>query len=189
MLATAGLLALPAAAQDKAVSATLAVEGNAPQVCALQAGQIRTGRLVNFSGTDGNVLRVQQFTDPRTLAVNAASAELQFAAVCNFPHRVRMESQHNGLWPTDGRIAQQTGGFAYAVPYDATLRWAEVSDRLAADAQTNRIVERTMAVDSAHAGDLVVAIEIRQGASNVAMNAPVEAGDFADTLRIYLEPR
>lgn len=188
VLATAGGMAVPATAQDTAAKA-LAVAGSTPQVCVLQNGEIRAGRLLNFAGTEGNVLRVVQFVDPGNLSVLAASAELSFAAVCNFAHRVRVESQHNGLWPTDGRMAQGGAGFSSAVPYDATVAWAETSGRLAADGKANRVVERSLAVNSPYAGDLVLQIDIAKGASNVELNAPVAAGDYADTLRIFLEPR
>lgn len=187
--ALCGLPPVAATAQDGALPQSLGVVGSAPQVCDLQQGQVRSGNLLNFTGTEGNVLRVQQFVDPATLSVLPARAEVQFPAVCNYAHRVRLESQHNGLWPTDGRIAQQGNAFAYAVPYDATVRWAEVSGTLEADAKVNRIVTRSLAVDAAHAGDLVLSIDIARGASNVELNAPVMAGDYADTLRIYLEPR
>jgi hypothetical protein len=184
-VATAG----PALAQGDATSQALAVAGSTPQVCALQNGEIRAGRLENFSGTEGNVLRVVQFVDQGKLSVLAASAELSFAAVCNFAHQVRLESQHNGLWPTDGRMAQGGSGFAYAVPYDATVAWAETSGRLVTDGKANRVVERSFAVNAPYAGDLVLQIDIAKGASNVELNAPVIAGDYADTLRIFLEPR
>jgi hypothetical protein len=184
-----GMPPAAAMAQDGALPQTLGVIGSAPQVCDLQQGQVRAGNLLNFSGTEGNVLRVQQFVDPATLSVLAARAEVQFQAVCNYAHRVRLESPHNGLWPTDGRIAQQGNAFAYAVPYDATVSWAETSGRLTADAKVNRIVTRSLAVDAAYAGDLVLRIDIARGASNVELNAPVMAGDYADTLRIFLEPR
>lgn len=189
VLAPAALAALPASAQDMVASRSLDVTGSAPQICTMQTGAVRTGRLLNFSGTTGNVLRVQDFVDRTTLAVKAARAELQFAAVCNFPHRVRIESQHNGLWPTDGRNAQLAPGFTYAVPYEARVDWADVSGGLSADAKVNHLVDKGIAVDAAFAGDLTLSIVIAEGASNVEVNAPVEAGDFADTLRIYLEPR
>ncbi len=52
-----------------------------------------------------------------------------------------------------------------------------------------RLAIRSWDVNQPTAGDLQLRIEIQQGASNVEVNAPVLAGAYADTLRIFLEPR
>ena len=185
--------AQPAFAQSEGSSSqsvhTMPVTGNAPEVCVMQPGHISAGGLVNVAGTDGSTLRIQQFLDPQTLSARAASATVAFDAICNFPHTVRIESQNNGMWPTDGRVSSAAQGFAYAVPYVATVQWADQTTSLDANAKVREIAQNSVAVDEPAIGTLNLRIEIAEGASNVENKAPVLAGDYADTLRIFLEPR
>lgn len=183
----------PMAAQAQSAASTdsreFPVTGNAPQVCTLDRGTIRTGSLVNFNGLDGDTLRIQQLTDPSTLTARAANATISFEAVCNFPHRVRIESQNNGLWPTDGRMSSDVADFAYALPYVARVSWGDRNGELDADAKIRRLSENRFNVDQATAGEMQLQITVQAGASNVRNNAPVIAGAYGDTLRIFLEPR
>jgi hypothetical protein len=183
------LVGAPAAAQSLTTVTTMPVTGSVPQVCAMQQGSIQSGSLVNVAGLDGDTLRIIQFVDPTTLSVKAASATISFDAVCNFPHAVRVESSNNGLWPVDGRITQVPGGFAYAVPYTAQVTWGIANAQFSADAKTRRIAQQTINVDAPAAGQLNLRIEIAEGASNVENRAPVIAGTYVDTVRIFLEPR
>lgn len=187
----AALAAVPAAAQTKVAARSLPVIGSTPQVCSMQRGQLQPGGLINVNGLDGDTLRILKLTDPQTLAARAASATISFAAFCNFPHQVRIESQNNGLWPTDGRISASTPGtgFAYALPYQARLTWGDTNGQLDANAKVRQIINQRVSVSGATAGDLLLRIEIAQGASNVTVNAPLLAGTYGDTLRIFLEPR
>lgn len=192
LIASAALafgLAAPALAQSDTASRDLPVTGRAPQVCAMQDGRIQAGGLINVAGTSGTTLQILQFVDPQTLAARAASATVDFDAVCNFPHSVRIESQGNGMWPTDGRISSQVQGFAYAVPYTANVSWGGNNATLNANGKVRQIVQQSVAVDQPVQGTLELRIEIAEGASNVENKAPVLAGSYADTLRIYLEPR
>ncbi|MEN9682297.1 MAG: hypothetical protein RIQ99_1997 [Pseudomonadota bacterium] len=186
-------MATSAAAQSAAPATTasrdLPVTGSAPQVCALQDGQIQPGGLINIAGTSGASLQIEQFVDPQTLAARAASATVDFTAVCNFPHTMRIESQGNGLWPTDGRISGPLQGFAYAVPYTAVVNWGGSNATLTADGKVRQIVQQSFAIDQPAQGTLSLRVEIAEGASNVENRAPVMAGAYADTLRIFLEPR
>ncbi len=183
------LFAAPAAAQSLTATTAMPVTGSVPQVCAMQQGSIQSGSLVNIAGLDGDTLRIIQFVDPATLSVKAASATISFDAVCNFPHAVRIESSNNGLWPVDGRITQAPGGFAYAVPYTAQVTWGVANAQFSADAKTRRAAQQTINVEAPAAGQLNLRIEIAEGASNVENRAPVIAGTYVDTVRIFLEPR
>lgn len=182
-------VAAPAAAQSLTTVTDMPVTGSVPQVCAMQQGSIQSGSLVNVAGLDGDTLRIIQFVDPTTLSVKAASATISFDAVCNFPHAVRVESTNNGLWPVDGRITQVPGGFAFAVPYTAQVTWGIANAQFSADAKTRRIAQQTINVEAPAAGQLNLRIEIAEGASNVENRAPVIAGTYVDTVRIFLEPR
>jgi hypothetical protein len=182
-------LAAPAQAQSLTAVQAMPVTGNVPQVCAMQRGEIQPGSATNVIGLDGDTLRIAQFVDPSTLSVKAASATVRFDAVCNFPHAVRIESANNGLWARDGRVAQVPAGFAYAVPYTAQVSWGVANSSFNADAKTRRLTQQTINVDSAVAGELTLRIEVAEGASNVENDAPVVAGTYTDTVRIFLEPR
>lgn len=182
-------LAAPALAQSQSVPFEMPVTGNVPEVCAMQRGEIQPGSANNVVGLDGDTLRIAQFVDPATLSVKAASVTVSFEAVCSFPHAVRIESTNTGLWPTDARITQAPAGFAFAVPYTASVTWGPASTSFNADAKSRRLSQQTINVDTGVAGDLNLRIEIAEGASNVENDAPVVAGNYSDTVRIYLEPR
>lgn len=188
-LAASVTLATQAHAQSSIATRTMPVAGNVPNVCSLLRGKIQPSGLVNVTGLDGDVLRIQQLTDPETLAARSASATVSFTAMCNFPHQVRIESQNNGLWPVDARVASTTPGFASALPYRASVAWGETRGSLLANATVRSLAEERITVNGATAGDLLLRFELQQGASNSEWNAPVVAGIYTDTLRIYLEPR
>ena len=107
-LATAALL-VPAAALGQATnpSQTFAVTANVPGACAIGSPILAPGAQVNFRGLNGTTLQIDQLVDPTTLSTNAASVEVQFEATCGFPHRLKVESQNNGLWQTSERPAKQ----------------------------------------------------------------------------------
>ena len=188
--ATWAALAAPGAlAQSATAVQSLPVTGQTPQVCTLQQGDLRTGELINFRGADGDTLRVLELVDPRTLKAQSARASVFLSAVCNFPHRIRIESQDNGLWPIEGPVSPDQPSFATALPYQISYTWADRSGTLQADAKVRRAHESRADVDSPAAGDVRIDIELDAGASNTQLGAPVLAGNYADTLRIFLEPR
>jgi len=191
MALAAGLLASQVTAQaaSPVASRTMPVAGSVPNVCTMDRGRVQPGGLVNVTGLDGDTLRIEQLTDPQTLAARAASATVTFVAMCNFPHQIRLESQNNGLWPVDARVASTTPGFASALPYRANVAWGQTTGSLEADAKVRATNEQRIAVNGASVGDLRLRVELQQGASNGESNAPVVAGIYTDTLRIYLEPR
>lgn len=186
-------LALAGQAQAQAANTTatrtMPVTGRVPQLCAMQPGKIQPGGLNNIAGLDGDTLRIIQFTDPTTLAVRSASASINFDAVCNFPHQVRIESQNNGLWPVDERISDRPAGFAYAVPYTAQISWGQLSGQFQASAKVRAMAQQQYFVDNAVAGTFNLRIAIEDGASNLETRAPLVAGTYVDTVRIFLEPR
>jgi hypothetical protein len=167
----------------------LPVTGSVPRSCAMAEGRIAPGSLNNIAGLDGDTLRIIQFTDPATLQVRSASVTIGFDAVCNFPHAVRIESANNGLWPVDRRVADTPSGFGYAVPYSARVNWGPVDAQFNTDAKIRTQVEQVVSVSDAVAGEFRLRFQIEDGASNVENRAPLIAGAYVDTVRIYLEPR
>jgi hypothetical protein len=93
------------------------------------------------------------------------------------------------VWPTDGRVVGDAPGFATALPYQASIQWGPTNGRLQADAKVRRLVEERITVDVPTAGEFKLFLELDAGASNTQVNAPVLAGVYGDTLRIFLEPR
>lgn len=188
-LILAALLAPAMAGAQSSASQDLGVNGNVPGSCAIGAPRLAAGAQVNFRGLNGTTLQIDQMVDPATLSTNAASAEVRFEAVCGFPHRLRVETQNNGLWQTHERGNSPPEGFGYAVPYRASVQWADENLRLNADAQIRRIADSQIYIANNAIGDLLLRLEIDPGATNERANAPLLAGTYGDTLRITLEPQ
>ena len=88
------------------------------------------------------------------------------------------------------RMAERHGVKLLAtVPYTAQVTWGIANAQFSADAKTRRIAQQTINVEAPAAGQLNLRIEIAEGASNVENRAPVIAGTYVDTVRIFLEPR
>ena len=188
--AAAALLMAGAASAQTVSSKTMAVQGSAPQVCAVQSPTVAaTGALVNFRGLNGTTLQIDQLTDPQTLATRAASVNISFSAVCNYPHRITLESLNNGLWRNASGGAGAPTGFADGVPYTATLNWGDVVQRFEVNASSRRFSQFFVLVDKATAGAILLRLDIQSGASNLRANAPLIAGTYQDTLRVTVEPQ
>jgi hypothetical protein len=189
LLVFAGAVSAQAQTQNQqpVQSRSFPVRGSSPNICVLQAPSVAAGAQVNFRGLNGTLLQIDALVDPATLATNAASVELRFDAVCNFPHRLKVEALNNGLWRNASGAAPQ--GFASAIPYQARFNWGQQTLLLNADAQIRRFNEQTLRVADPTAGTVSMRFEIQPGASNVQSNAPVIAGTYAETLRITLEPQ
>ncbi len=180
--------AAPALAQSQVATRTAPVVGVAPNICVLQPPRLAQGAQVNFRGLNGNLLQIDTLVDPTTLATRAASADLRFDAVCNFPHRLRVEALNNGLWRNEASTLPPQG-FAYAIPYRASFSWGNRTGLLDADARIRRLHEERIVLDEPQVGQVLLRVEIQPGASNVQSNAPVIAGNYGDLLRITLEPQ
>ena len=190
LAAASALLPATASAQLVApVTRTVPVIASAPAVCSIQEPELAAGGQINFRGLNGNTLQIDHMVDPATLGAAGASANVKFDAVCNYPHRIKVEAQNNGLWQTSERSPTPPPGFAYAVPYSATIDWGLEHGRLDADAKVRRIAERSITVNRPTSGEIKLRLEIEAGASNVQANAPLLAGYYGDTLRITLEPQ
>ena len=188
LVAAVALIPAGAAAQSGDLTRDFGVTGSVPGACASGAPRLAPGAQITFLGLNGSTLQIDRLVDPTTLSTSAASAEVQFPASCAFPHRVRLESQNNGLWQTSERGAQPPEGFGHAVPYRALVQWAAENLRLDADAKIRRIADGSVFVENEASGDLLLRLEIDPGATNTSANAPLLAGVYGDTLRITLEP-
>lgn len=189
LVIAAALAPATAAAQSQPATKTMPVIATAPQVCAVQEPQVASGRQVNFRGLNGSTLQIDRLVDPVTLSTNAASAEIRFEAICNYPHRLIVETQNNGLWQTSERPGRPAEGFGHAIPYRATLSWGLENLRLDADAKVRRINDRSIFINHPASGDILLRLEIDSGATNDRANAPMLAGYYGDTLRVTVEPQ
>ena len=192
----AGLgLALAAASIASAAPAPPApfnfpVQGNTPEICAVQNPVLtRGGQFVNFLTLNGTMLQISQLADPRTLATLPASADVSFATVCNFPHRIVLQSQNNGLWRGGAIATPPPSGFADGVPYTVNLTWGPINDTFFVDATSRQQSQTTVAVGHAEAGDIQLHLAIQAGASNLVANAPLIEGIYSDTLLLTVEPQ
>lgn len=167
---------------------TFPVTGSVPQVCNIGQPVQGAQAPVNFQGLQGDGLAIQQLVDPATLQSRAASVEVLFAGNCNYPHRLVIESQNNGLW-RNTLGAEAAPGFSSSIPYSVTVNWGTENQRFDVDASTRDVRNIEMQSDAA-AGDVSLRVEIQQGASGGGPNnAPLLAGAYSDTLRVTLEPQ
>lgn len=187
-LVLATLLSLSAAPALAQQSRTFEVTGSAPQVCTVNQPRLSTGSLLNIRSLNGDSLQIDRLVDPRTLSTNGASAEVSFDAICTVPHRIVLESRGNGLWRNNAS-GGRSPGFADGVPYSAEIVWGGVRERFEATAVSRGSNSRISDVAEAAVGELRLALAIQPGASNGALNAPLLAGVYSDTLTITLEPQ
>lgn len=186
-IAGALLCALSAAA-EAAGEQNYPVLGDVPQLCAVESPVLLPEHPpVNFTGLTGTSLAIDRLTDSTTLAANAASVEVGFTAICNYPHTITLESQNNGLWRDVAAL--RPAGFADAVPYTATLVWGEVNRVFAADASFRGTRDIAVTVTRPTKGQIALRLDILPGASNAQSNAPLIAGVYRDTIRVTVGPQ
>lgn len=189
---TAGFGALAAAAsaqaQDAAQSGTVDVLASVARYCAVGQPELGADAQVNIRNLNANTLTIDQLTDPSTLSTRAASVEVVFDAVCNYPHKLTVESQNNGLW-RNGLAGNPQNGFAVAIPYKADVRWGAARVDFDATAAAFQRLEESANVSQATEGQIQLRFEVIEGATNVAANAPLVAGNYSDVLRVTVEPQ
>lgn len=191
LLIVASLAMAPAmaVAQSSVDTRNFTVIGNVPGGCALGTPEVAAGEQINFRGINGNTLQIAELVDPYTLSTKAASVQVSFDAVCNFPHTLSLESQNNGLFQTFEFSQDPAEGFGDGVPYTANVDWSDENLILLADARERRVAESRIFIDSTSAGELILRLDIGSGATNLRNFSPLLAGIYGDTIRITLEPR
>lgn len=166
----------------------LGVDATAPQWCSFIAagsGRAPIRATSNASELSASEVRIVDLVDQATLSTRAASATIGVEAACNYPHRVTIRSQNNGL----RRTTTSTGaGIASAVPYTANLNWGDVGLSFFADGLSESQVERNVETTGAIAGQLVVEINVVAGATNLGPNRPLGAGEYSDVISIEVGP-
>jgi hypothetical protein len=164
----------------------MSVDANVPGFCTISRPTTAAGRQLNFKGLNGNSLHIDRLIDPTTLSTRAASVDLDFEAVCQTPHKLKVETQNNGLWQTIQTRAAD--GFGTAIPYTLLLSWGGSNLELEADAGTRRLHAGVVEISRPVVGAVRMRLEVAPGATNAAANSPLQAGVYTDTIRITLEP-
>lgn len=188
------LSAAPAVAQSTGIPEGGAREdypviGSAPEFCQLGEPTFSSENPpVNVQTLTGRIVTIDELMDSDTLSTQATSVELAFAGFCNFPHRIAVESDNNGLFRQSAGNSVATG-FANAVPYSAELRWADETIRLEADALTRRQVRGAADFTDPAVGPLLLRLQIAPGATNITTEAPLLAGEYRDVIRITVGPQ
>ena len=182
-----GLFATASSAQDGAAVARADVNGNIPRFCALGEPVIdQSGQRNNIRTVNGSIVAVESLADPATLTTRAANVSLSLPTVCNTAHRITLASDNNGLW-REPAVGPEPAGFSGAVPYQLQMNWAGQRTDLDAEAQSRSAIERVAIVDQPTVGDLGLILSIQAGATGQAVNTPLLAGIYRDTVRLTVE--
>lgn len=188
------IAAAAGAAQAQATSApdvrNFTAVGTVPEVCTIGQATANVGRLVNIRSLTGTLLQIDRLTDPTTLSTSPAAADVTFQAFCNYPHRLVVQSQNNGLWRESvGAGVATPQGFADAVPYTLGVVWGDISQTYQVDAAGRRMRDFQSNLGKPVSGDLLLHLEIQPGAANLRTQAPLLAGSYQDTILLTVEPQ
>ena len=192
LIVAAATLAWTCAAQAQPAPSNakdLGVSGSIPNLCVLgQFSQSDITPLVNAASIGTGTVEILNLRDETTLSTASASISLAFDGMCNYPHRLSLESSNNGLFRTNA-TTENVAGFGTAIPYTATISWGGVDTVFEAYATRRGISNKSQLIASPSAGALQLSVLIRAGATNTRDGAPLVGGLFSDTLRITVEPQ
>jgi hypothetical protein len=185
VIAAATASAQPGLSESK----DMGVTANAPDVCIISnqaTGRIRP--LVNTTTAGNTAVEITTLIDTGTLSTAAAQADVTFDAMCNYPHKINIVSDNNGLFrPINA--APAVDGFASAVPYTADLSWGGQAIVFEANAKTRGPAQRNLLIGEPTAGQIVLKFSVLPGATNAQNGAPLAAGIYSDIIRLSVEPQ
>jgi hypothetical protein len=167
----------------------MGVSANTPDVCIISNqnnGRIRP--LVNATTSGAAAVEITTLIDRGTMSTAAAQVEVSFDAMCNFPHKLNVISDNNGLFrPINA--AQAVAGFASAVPYTADVTWGGQTLAFEANAQRRGVAQADLIIAEPAAGSIVLQFNVLPGATNAQNGAPLAAGIYSDVIRLSVEPQ
>jgi hypothetical protein len=170
-------------------SRDMGVSANTPDVCIISNqnnGRIRP--LVNATTSGAAAVEIASLIDRGTMSTAAAQVEVVFDAMCNFPHKLNVISDNNGLFrPINA--APAVAGFASAVPYTADVTWGGQTLNFEANAQRRGLNQADLLVAEPAAGSIVLQFNVLPGATNAQNGAPLAAGIYSDVIRLSVEPQ
>jgi hypothetical protein len=167
----------------------MGVSANTPDVCIISNqnnGRIRP--LVNATTSGAAGVQITSLIDIGTMSTAAAQVEVSFDAMCNFPHKLNVISDNNGLFrPINA--APAVDGFASAVPYTADVSWGGQTLAFEANAQRRGLAQADLLIAEPVAGLIVLQFNVLPGATNSRNGAPLAAGIYSDIIRLSVEPQ
>ena len=164
------------------------VGGRIPQFCSIGAASFsQTRSPINVRSISAATLEIENFVNATTLASQAASVEVAFDAVCNYPHFLTLGSANNGLWRQS--TAPAVAPFANAVPYRASAAWGDQAINLDADSGSRRAVSSRVLAEAPRIGQVTFSLQVDAGATNVARNSPLLQGSYSDLITVTLGPQ
>lgn len=167
----------------------MGVTASTPDVCIISNqnnGRIRP--LVNATTAGAAAVEITSLIDRGTMSTAAAQVEVVFDAMCNFPHKLNVISDNNGLFrPINA--APSVAGFASAVPYTADVTWGGQTLAFEANAQRRGVSQADILVTEPAAGSIVLQFSVLPGATNTSNGAPLAAGIYSDVIRLTVEPQ
>ena len=164
------------------------VGGRIPQFCSISAPSLsQVSNPINVRTISGATLEIENFINATTLASQAASVQVAFDAVCNYPHLMTLGSANNGLWRQS--VAPAVAPFANAVPYRAIAVWGDIQVELDADSGSRRAVASSVSSLLPRSGQVILSLQVDPGATNVATNSPLLQGSYSDLITITLGPQ
>lgn len=185
ILATSSVSAKPGLIDSK----DMGVSANAPPVCVIanQSSQ-RIRPLVNTTAAGSAAVQITALVDVGTMSTAAAQVEVSFDAMCNFPHRLNVASENNGLFRS-ANAAAPPSGFGSAVPYTADVRWGDQTLAFNANAKIRSRFEDRLLIGQPASGAIVLAFNVLPGATNAQNGAPLASGIYSDILTLTVEPQ
>jgi hypothetical protein len=181
------VLSCPAAEAEGEGGAQMGAKAVAPAICifsstlrALSASNMALG-----GGDSGATVAITQMVDEATALLKPATIDLAIRAVCNVPHNLTLSSLRGALVPAD-QTAEVAGPFLSEVRYRATARWGTRTATLIASGGA-AAHSTSQDIGNAQRGDL--GIEIRIGADDNDLTAPVMAGSYTDTIELSISAR
>ena len=167
----------------------MGVSANTPDVCIISNqnnGRIRP--LVNATSSGAAAVEITSLIDRGTMSTAAAQVEVTFDAMCNFPHKLNVISDNNGLFRPINAAAV-VPGFASAVPYTADVTWGGQTLAFEATAQRRGLAQADLIIAEPAQGSIVLQFNVLPGATNAQNGAPLAAGIYSDVIRISVEPQ
>lgn len=171
-------MAFPASAQDvtNRAATQFQLSASAPGACRIQSPTTVSSSNASFavSSASAGQITISQISSPTTGLALSSRISLQFDAVCNVAHAMRISSTNGGLSRDEGR---NVGTFSGLVGYRVDARWAGTNTSLTLDGTPRQV---SIPIDDGAAGTLELDLETQAGTS------PLANGRYSDALVVEM---
>lgn len=172
------------AAQDE--SNIIELNGVAEPICGFTAPASSfagTNLAITSAGTVSSTVTINDMIDDNTAFLKPSSISINYQAVCNFAHNLKIESVNDGLFDSNP-VSVVSSGFLTNIKYSSTIEWDGVTNGLVTTGTNSTVFSPVVSVGGANVGNLKILINISGG--NNPLNVPVVAGYYTDTLKIHI---